>query len=210
MNDSTTPAPIIPPAPPQVGRLVPYWDPGLKMAAAVDNAVARLDAKLVAFDKMTETVTDMALRKTLSELPRSIDRMNSDRHRRAIWSRCCSSRQSSGWGRRRISGLLLGRPMSDDPILAALARLEAGQGKLREELESGLLSVEAIQSRLRVDLMARMDRLQDALTATKGHATMAFTVAHGQSQNVETLNQLFFELQKRISDIEERLQDDPK
>jgi hypothetical protein len=100
--------------------------------------------------------------------------------------------------------------MSDDPILAALARLEAGQGKLREELESGLLSVEAIQSRLRVDLMARMDRLQDALTATKGHATMAFTVAHGQSQNVETLNQLFFELQKRISDIEERLQDDPK
>ena len=69
--------------------------------------------------------------------------------------------------------------MSDDPILAALARLEAGQGKLREELKSGLLSVEAIQSRLRVDLMARMDRLQDALTATKGHATMAFTVATG-------------------------------
>jgi hypothetical protein len=85
VNDSTTPAPIIPPAPPQVGRLVPYWDPGLEMAAAVDNAVARLDAKLVAFDKMTETVTDMALRKTLSELPRSIDRMVSDRHRRAIW-----------------------------------------------------------------------------------------------------------------------------
>jgi hypothetical protein len=42
-------------------------------------------AKLVAFDKMTETVTDMALRKTLSELPRSIDRMVSDRHRHAIW-----------------------------------------------------------------------------------------------------------------------------
>ncbi len=40
--------------------------------------------------------------------------------------------------------------MSDDPILAALARLEAGQGKLR------------------VDLMARMDRLQDTLTEQGG------------------------------------------
>jgi len=36
--------------------------------------------------------------------------------------------------------------MSDDPVLAALARLEAGQISLR------------------VDLMARMDRLADALT----------------------------------------------
>ncbi|WP_428485950.1 hypothetical protein [Rhodopila sp.] len=41
------------------------------------------------------------------------------------------------------------RPSGDDPILAALRRLEAGQ------------------TALRLDLMARMDRLQDGLTAIR-------------------------------------------
>jgi hypothetical protein len=53
--------------------------------------------------------------------------------------------------------------MSDDPILAALARLEAGQ------------------TALRVDFMARMDRLQARVDSLDDHLTLVL----GHSDRVE-------------------------
>lgn len=58
--------------------------------------------------------------------------------------------------------------MSDDPILAALARLEAGQAKL----EAGQGRLETSHIALRVDLMARMDRLQNSLTLIRDDITV--------------------------------------
>lgn len=46
-------------------------------------------------------------------------------------------------------------PMSDEPVLAALTRLEAGQAQLQAEF-----------FRTRTDLMERMDRLQTACVTT--------------------------------------------
>ena len=118
--------------------------------------------------------------------------------------------------------------MTDDPIptiLASLSRLEQGQERLaagQTKLEAGLSNLEADQKRT-ADGVGRLEARQDAILGTindwmerlrddqkaaLGHATMAFTVAHGQSQAVENLNQLFYELQKRVQDIEERLRDD--
>lgn len=53
--------------------------------------------------------------------------------------------------------------MSDSPVLTALTGLEAGQEKLQGELTR----LETTQEKLRVDLMARMDRLQDALSGVR-------------------------------------------
>jgi hypothetical protein len=46
--------------------------------------------------------------------------------------------------------------MTDDPILAALARLEAGQGAIVVE-----------QTRLRVDMMGKLEAIQNALTGIR-------------------------------------------
>lgn len=54
----------------------------------------------------------------------------------------------------------------DDPIVAALGRLEAGQS-----------SLQAGQTSLRVDLMARMDRLEDGLTAIRNDIAVNFGAA---------------------------------
>jgi hypothetical protein len=53
--------------------------------------------------------------------------------------------------------------MSDNAVLAALARLEAGQ----EKLQSDLTRLENGQDKLRVDLMTRMVRLQEALSGIR-------------------------------------------
>ena len=76
--------------------------------------------------------------------------------------------------------------MSGDPVLAALARLEAKMeerlatldgrlqtldgrlatfGERLEALDGRIERLEAVQTRLRVDLMERMDRFEDRLTA---------------------------------------------
>ncbi|HLB99008.1 MAG TPA: hypothetical protein VJK90_15150 [Acetobacteraceae bacterium] len=55
----------------------------------------------------------------------------------------------------------------DNPILAALARLEAGQTALRNAVSVDL-------TRTRVDLMARMDRLEDGLTAIRDDIAVNF------------------------------------
>ncbi len=97
--------------------------------------------------------------------------------------------------------------MSDDPILAALARLEAGQGRL-----------EAEQTRLRVDLMDRMDRLQhrmqeldDHLTLGLGNADRVERKADGVveqnrllAEQMTTMHKIIRRLEGRINDLEER------
>ncbi len=90
--------------------------------------------------------------------------------------------------------------MSDDPILAVLARLEAGQ------------------TALRVDLMERMDRLQHRMDSLDEHLTMGL----GHSDRVErksdgvaeqnrllaeqmtTMHRLLRRLEGRINGLEER------
>jgi hypothetical protein len=62
--------------------------------------------------------------------------------------------------------------MSDDPVLAALARLEAGQASLRGDL-----------TLLRVELMERMDRLQHSVDLVKDDVT----VNYGSGDRVERL-----------------------
>jgi hypothetical protein len=97
--------------------------------------------------------------------------------------------------------------MSDNPILAALTRLEAGQGRL-----------EAEQTRLRVDLMERMDRLQAGMDSFDDHLTMGL----GNSDRVErksdgaveqtrllgeqmtTMHRIVRRLESRMNDLEER------
>jgi hypothetical protein len=88
--------------------------------------------------------------------------------------------------------------MNDDPILAALARLEAGQTALeagqtalkagqtaleagQTALKAGQTALEAGQTALRVDLMARMDRLQHRMDSLDEHLTLGF----GHSDRVE-------------------------
>lgn len=77
--------------------------------------------------------------------------------------------------------------MSDDLVLAALARLEAGQASLGQRLErveasqvslgQRLDRVEAGLLGLRVDLGERMDRLQNALTDVRNDIGVNFGAA---------------------------------
>jgi hypothetical protein len=53
--------------------------------------------------------------------------------------------------------------MSDDPVLAALARLEAGLGNVTSRMDR----LEAGQTKLRTDLMERIDRLQHTVDSVK-------------------------------------------
>jgi hypothetical protein len=55
--------------------------------------------------------------------------------------------------------------MSDDPILAALARLEAGQNKLRTDFLGELAAT-------RADIMERLDRLQTSTDAIRDDLTV--------------------------------------
>ena len=139
--------------------------------------------------------------------------------------------------------------MSDDPILAALARIESGQGDLMTRvggLESGqgalmtrmggietrmggietrvggietrVGGIEAEQTRLRVDLMARMDRLQtrldgldEHLTLGLGHSDRVDHRAQGIAEENRIIGEQLISMQKllkrlegRINDLEER------
>jgi hypothetical protein len=53
--------------------------------------------------------------------------------------------------------------MSDDPVLAALARLEAGLSNMTSRMDR----LEAGQTKLRTDLMERIDRLQHTVDSVK-------------------------------------------
>jgi hypothetical protein len=82
----------------------------------------------------------------------------------------------------------------DDPVLAALARLEEGQG------------------RLRADMMARLDRLQDDLTGMRedigvNMAAVLNAVARDRNtrEDVRLMDQAQTDLAKQVSLLHRRL-----
>ena len=100
--------------------------------------------------------------------------------------------------------------MSDDPtarILAALERLAAGQDRLRADFDKRGGEID----RLRGDLMARMDRLQDAITlqhddviVSMGAAERAERIARGASEETRALGEIVTVQTRQI----QRLQSD--
>jgi len=67
--------------------------------------------------------------------------------------------------------------MSDDAtarILATLERLEVGQAGLRDGQAQLRTEFADVMIRTRAELMARMDRLQDAIVAIRGDSTVNF------------------------------------
>ena len=93
--------------------------------------------------------------------------------------------------------------MSDDPILAALTRLEAGQTALRADMDT----MRDGQTRLRVDLMARMDRLENGLTAIRDDIVVNMArsnLAHDATVSAQLELQVMWRQIKRIeSDVRE-------
>ena len=86
--------------------------------------------------------------------------------------------------------------MSDDPVLAALARLEAGQAALR------------------ADLMERMDRLQNAILAMRDDITVNFGradrtghIARGASDEVRALGAEVAAMERQIRRLRSDLDD---
>ncbi len=85
--------------------------------------------------------------------------------------------------------------MSDNPVLSALSRLESGMTHVGSRLtslesrltgvESGLTSVQQSQTTPRVDVMARMDRLENKLTEMRDDITVNIG---GTWQNREAIN----------------------
>lgn len=59
-----------------------------------------------------------------------------------------------------------------DPVLAALARLEAGQEALADRLDRMQQRQGTDLAAHRTDLMARLDRLQDSITAIRDDITV--------------------------------------
>jgi chromosome segregation ATPase len=91
--------------------------------------------------------------------------------------------------------------MSDDPILAALNRLEAGQAKLETnvaKLEANVAKLEAEQERLRDQLNTKLDNILDRLSANRLDTdTVRGHVLYGLQENLI--------LSQRITKIEEEL-----
>jgi acetyl-CoA carboxylase alpha subunit len=83
--------------------------------------------------------------------------------------------------------------MDENAILAALSRLEAGQASV----ESRLTSVEAGQTRLRVDLMERMDRMENKMTALRDD----MVVNLGSNDAVKRANENTRESLRALEDV---------
>ena len=113
--------------------------------------------------------------------------------------------------------------MSDDPILAALARLETGQAAMfsrlerledgqaalatgMERLEAGQAALttrldrfDAGQTRLRADLMDRMDRLQDQLTDMRNDIAVNFGTADAAHRANDNTREQLSLLREQVS-----------
>lgn len=99
--------------------------------------------------------------------------------------------------------------MSDDPILAALARLETGQASLRAEVKDVRTDFLAELGKTRADLMARMDRLQARLDGVDEHLTMGLGYMDRVDRRSSALtedNRLLGELLISLTGIVRRLE----
>ena len=105
--------------------------------------------------------------------------------------------------------------MSDDPILAALARLEAGQTGLRDDLvavraEIGHLRTGFLEElgATRAALMERIDRLQHAADLIKedivvnyGASDRVERIAKGASDETRALGEIVRVMQRQIQQL---------
>lgn len=90
--------------------------------------------------------------------------------------------------------------MSGNPILDMLTRIDGRLGRLEERqatLEKGQAALEKGQTSLRVDLMARMDRLSDQVTLIKDDQT----VTMGASDSVRRMGDATREEVRALSDM---------
>jgi predicted nuclease with TOPRIM domain len=108
--------------------------------------------------------------------------------------------------------------MSDDPIMAALARLESGQATLQADLKSVRIDFLAELGQTRADIMGKIEDLQHRLAGLDDHLTMGL----GNSDRVErqsdgvaeqnrllgeqmtTMHKIIRRLEGRINDLEDR------
>ncbi len=128
--------------------------------------------------------------------------------------------------------------MSETAILAALSRLEAGQGRMEtrldkletrldnletwldkletsfEKLEAKVLGVASSQTTLRVDIMARMDRLENSLTDIRndivvniGAANHIRTMHDNTREEVRLIGDHVARMFSQIKGIQTRLRD---
>ena len=84
--------------------------------------------------------------------------------------------------------------MSDDRILAELSALRAGQ----EQLQVG-------QDRLRIDVMARLDRLTDAVTAMRDDIKVNFGASETVRRANEHTREELRDTQNMIADMRRQL-----
>jgi hypothetical protein len=106
--------------------------------------------------------------------------------------------------------------MSDDPIIAALARLEAGQTALRDDLAAmrdDLFAMRGNQASMRDDLIAvrtalmdRIDRVQhavdllrDDIVVNYGAASRTERIAKGASDETRALADEVHAMQRQIA-----------
>ena len=74
--------------------------------------------------------------------------------------------------------------MNDEPVLAAIAQLRTDLAQLRTDLTTVSEGIEGQLTRLRVDVMARLDRHEDKL----GTIHDDITVAIGSSDRAQQVN----------------------
>jgi uncharacterized coiled-coil DUF342 family protein len=114
----------------------------------------------------------------------------------------------------------------DNPTLAALARLEAGQATLQQSVSAQATRAELTQqsvaalatraelTQMRVDLMARMDRLEDGLTAIRDDIAMNFGTADAVKrandnirEEVRSLGEMVSALARKVRALETRVRE---
>jgi hypothetical protein len=103
--------------------------------------------------------------------------------------------------------------MSEDLMLAALARLEAGQTQLRTDLLGELASTRAGIMERPDRQQAKLDAIDGLLTMGLGHAdeaqaqaqaAMATTSGRINAEQIATLRDLFRKLEARVRHLEEK------
>lgn len=97
--------------------------------------------------------------------------------------------------------------MSDDPILAALTRLEAGQSEmsgLLARLETSVSRVESEQTRLRTDMNNKLEQVLDAVTVQRGdlHNAKAFLF-----EDAIVTGRRMMSIEDRLARLERKLPD---
>lgn len=97
--------------------------------------------------------------------------------------------------------------MSDDPVLMALAQLGS-------ELRGDSAAIRADLTTFRTDLMARLDRMQDSITAIRddigvnmGAADNAKEAAHSTRKELRGLSEMVTAMQRQIMRLQTQVRE---